>query len=77
MQEGARGWWNCGQGAVPEGLMPCGADRACALLLVASSSHESSGWPDYRLCLPPRTMRITRSPPSTWAAPSATKPCLR
>jgi len=32
---------------------------------------------DYRLSFLPRTMRITRSPPSTWAAPSATKPCLR
>ncbi len=26
---------------------------------------------------PTRTMRITRTPPSTWLAPSAMKPCLR
>jgi hypothetical protein len=32
---------------------------------------------DYRLCWLPRTMRISRTPPSAWAAPSATKPCLR
>jgi hypothetical protein len=32
---------------------------------------------DYRLCCLPRTMRISRTPPWTWAAPSATKPCLR
>ena len=33
--------------------------------------------PDYRLCSVPRIMRISRTPLSTWTAPSATKPCLR
>jgi hypothetical protein len=32
---------------------------------------------DYRLCCTTRTMRISRTPFSTWAVPSATKPCLR
>ena len=32
---------------------------------------------DYRLCCTTRTMRISRTPPSTWAVPSATKPYLR
>jgi hypothetical protein len=30
-----------------------------------------------RPCCTPRTMRISRTPSSTWAVPSATKPCLR
>ena len=32
---------------------------------------------DYRPCCLPRTMRISRTPPSNWVVPSATKPCLR
>jgi hypothetical protein len=32
---------------------------------------------DYRLCCMPPTMWISRTPSSTWAVPSATKPCLR
>ena len=40
-------------------------------------ARERAGELDYRLCCMPRTMRISRTPPSTWAVPSATKPCLR
>ncbi len=41
------------------------------------ASREPARELDYRLCCMPRTMRISRTPPSTWAIPSATKPCLR
>jgi hypothetical protein len=41
------------------------------------ASRETARELDYRLCCMPRTMRISRTPPSTWAVPSATKPCLR
>ena len=41
------------------------------------ASREPAGDLDYRLCCMPRTMRISRTPSSTWAVPSATKPCLR
>ena len=40
-------------------------------------TRERAGDLDYRLCCTTRTMRISRTPPSTWAVPSATKPCLR
>ena len=40
------------------------------------ASQEPARELDYPLCLP-RTMRISRTPSSTWAVPSATKPCLR
>jgi len=32
---------------------------------------------DHRRGWMPRTMRISRTPPSIWVDPSATKPCLR
>jgi hypothetical protein len=43
---------------------------------------HNAGWEpaaelDYRLCCTSRTMRISRTPSSTWTVPSATKPCLR
>ncbi len=41
------------------------------------ASREPAREPDYRLCCMPRTMRISRTPLSTWAVPSGTKPCLR
>jgi hypothetical protein len=41
------------------------------------ASREPARELDQRLCCMPRTMRISRTPPSTWAVPSATKPCLR
>jgi len=43
----------------------------------AGKLAQFAGELDYRLCCMPRTMRISRTPPSTWAVPSATKPCLR
>jgi len=39
--------------------------------------RQRPGELDYRPCCTPRTMRISRTPSSTWAVPSATKPCLR
>jgi len=41
------------------------------------ASREPARELDYLLCCLPRTMRISRTPRSTWAVPSATKPCLR
>ena len=41
------------------------------------ASREPPAELDYLLCCLPRTMRISRTPLSTWAVPSATKPCLR
>ena len=41
------------------------------------AGRQRPGELDYRPCCTPRTMRISRNPSSTWATPSATKPCLR
>lgn len=49
------------------------AGSPCALPAIRSPPREL----DYRLCCGSRTMRISGTPPSTWAAPSATKPCFR
>jgi hypothetical protein len=49
-------------------VVGCSGDDAC---------RQPAGQLDYRLCCMPRTMRISRTPPSTWAIPSARKPCLR
>ena len=41
------------------------------------ASREPAAELDYRLWCMLQIMRTSRNPPSTWAVPSATKPCFR
>src|SRR5215211_6630164 len=52
-------------------------DRAVTSSNAGLTNGEPARELDYRLCCRPWTMRISRTPPSTWTLPSATEPCLR
>ena len=51
--------------------------RRCGTMPRDEPRRQRLGELDYRPCPTPRTMRISRTPSSTWVVPSATKPCLR